>query len=500
MAPPVLVSAVLLLLTSAFAGCTLFPFSAPAKEPPSIVEQPELPPGEVFTPKPPTPPPPFNPANSTSFFDAKAQLGPDEDGILQYLDNFKLSVPKGALNATVNMSVSMLDPGEWASLHLSEKLAKMAGRVFDVEPDGLPFDRPVHANLSLDFLNLSKLNGTVNFSQGLPLIFPGTLLPDGTLAPLPNATVHFDFATGKVWVGTDLSFLDDIVLALGPVWASVAPWEVTAFVGESWTSMVTLRGPTEESNFTVDDIAAVATSPVASTTAAPRPGVVHTLESFPVVFTCTAPGHGTFGIRFTALVGLGGDPLFLEETYQVTEMAHCVEKPTLTATLVAPHTRFEVRAPKPPDPPTLDPFIPGRVVHEWTTQISCGTIEAAGLRQAAAGKATYYLSGPHLNWSHPNVPQGQTAMDGDEDGAPDLCPHSETPNYSHPGTFRADLHYRLPRTGDTSGPEGGGGLKYDPFYGGRVTCHYSGSLSGTGTCTPESVWQLLLVLGKPGNH
>jgi hypothetical protein len=72
--------------------------------------------------------------------------------------------------------------------------------------------------------------------------------------------------------------------------------------------------------------------------------------------------------------------------------------------------------------------------------------------------------------AHPNAEKDQPPKDANGDGVPDVCPHSETPNFSHPGTVTVVLTYRTFHAGFAS----------------RTECTREGSLAGNGTCTTGS--------------
>lgn len=135
--------------------------------------------------------------------------------------------------------------------------------------------------------------------------------------------------------------------------------------------------------------------------------------------------------------------------------ARCLKHPELKAALQAPTTVFTVAG------GDGDYAWNELSYYAWKGAISCG-IFTPSIRTGG-----YYSGGLVARWSHPNAPTPDLEnLDFNGDGIPDFCPHTETPNFSHPGTITVEMVHR---------PIRGGGPAY---------CTYEGSLSGTGQCHP----------------
>ncbi len=129
--------------------------------------------------------------------------------------------------------------------------------------------------------------------------------------------------------------------------------------------------------------------------------------------------------------------------------------PMLKAELAPPSTIFTVEFPN---------GVPLGETYAWTGAIGCGTFIPFSKTPSAP-----VLGIPEARWTHPDAPPPPPDLsrsDADGDGIPDYCPHSEVPNFSHPGTITVVMS------------DGKGGDAY---------CTYQGSLTGTGQC----------YLGKP---
>jgi hypothetical protein len=124
--------------------------------------------------------------------------------------------------------------------------------------------------------------------------------------------------------------------------------------------------------------------------------------------------------------------------------------PSLFAHLVAPSTIYVVEFPG---------DAPAGETYQWIGAIGCGTFSPFSKTPTAlrAGGST-------ATWTHPNAPlppPDLSRSDADGDGVFDYCPHSEVPNFSHPGRITVVM------------TDGRGGDAY---------CTYDGSLEGTGQC------------------
>ena len=124
--------------------------------------------------------------------------------------------------------------------------------------------------------------------------------------------------------------------------------------------------------------------------------------------------------------------------------------PSLKARLVAPSTVFTVEYPN---------SVPAGLTYRWIGAIGCGTF--APFSKAPSAPVS---GGSEAIWTHPNAPlppPDLSRSDLDGNGVPDYCPHSEVPNFSHPGTITVLM------------TDGKGADSY---------CTYEGSLDGTGQC------------------
>ena len=124
--------------------------------------------------------------------------------------------------------------------------------------------------------------------------------------------------------------------------------------------------------------------------------------------------------------------------------------PSLLAHLVAPSTIYAVEFPG---------GAPAGETYQWIGAIGCGTFSPFSKTPTALRSG-----GSTATWTHPNAPlppPDLSRSDADGDGVFDFCPHSEVPNFSHPGKITVIM------------TDGRGGDAY---------CTYDGSLEGTGQC------------------
>ena len=124
--------------------------------------------------------------------------------------------------------------------------------------------------------------------------------------------------------------------------------------------------------------------------------------------------------------------------------------PSLLAHLVAPSTIYAVEFPG---------GAPAGETYQWIGAIGCGTFSPFSKTPTALRPG-----GSTATWTHPNAPlppPDLSRSDADGDGVFDFCPHSEVPNFSHPGKITVIM------------TDGRGGDAY---------CTYDGSLEGTGQC------------------
>lgn len=150
------------------------------------------------------------------------------------------------------------------------------------------------------------------------------------------------------------------------------------------------------------------------------------------------------------LVALLAALLVVPRGGSVTGGVPATASPTLFAHLVAPSTIFVVEFPS---------GAPSGETYQWIGAIGCGTFAPFSKTPTAPrpGSST-------ATWTHPNAPlppPDLSKSDVDGDGVPDYCPHSEVPNFSHPGTITVLMS------------DGKGSDAY---------CTYSGSLEGIGQC------------------
>jgi hypothetical protein len=125
-----------------------------------------------------------------------------------------------------------------------------------------------------------------------------------------------------------------------------------------------------------------------------------------------------------ALIALAAVLLVLPRSGSVTGGAPAPGLPTFKAELVAPSTIFTVAFPS---------GAPSSETYRWIGAIGCGTFVPFSKTPSAP-----VSGGPQATWTHPNAPPSPPDLsrsDLDGNGIPDFCPHSEVPNFSHPGTI-----------------------------------------------------------------
>ncbi len=151
-----------------------------------------------------------------------------------------------------------------------------------------------------------------------------------------------------------------------------------------------------------------------------------------------------------ALVVLVAGLVVVSRGGNVTAGVPATGLPTLLAHLVAPSTIYAVELPG---------GAPAGETYQWIGAIGCGTFSPFSKTPSAPRPG-----GSTATWTHPNAPlppPDLSRTDADGDGVFDFCPHSEVPNFSHPGRITVLLS------------DGHGGDAY---------CTYEGSLDGTGQC------------------
>jgi hypothetical protein len=356
-------------------------------------------------------------------------------------------------------------------------LRERAPAEYSIEPAEIAFSKPLLINLTVDAGNLSR----ANLSQGWPIVDFGV---NGTGRPTDvKQTFSIKDATLQIVANTTQHRWS---IETSETWLSLSPYDVTAFVGETWTATAQLKGPRVPA-FAVGNVTVLTGGPIEQVSPPAQTSRATLSDPTPFTFRCLAAGLGLYGISLEILQ-LDAAPTRVF----ALEAAHCVVTPKLTATLTPPRTLFRVDA----DLPTETDERPRGLLVAWEAAISCGQFVASGERNVTARRVIDYppTLDRNASWSHPNAPTKEAvSADVDKDGIPDNCPHSETPNFSHAGLVNATLHYRrAPPPGvlfELDETEYG-----DPFYDGEVECTYSGSLAGNGTCTPRAFPDLVVLL------
>jgi hypothetical protein len=232
-----------------------------------------------------------------------------------------------------------------------------------------------------------------------------------------------------------------------------APETVDAFVGDPpWTARLELYAAA--GSVPITRIGYVSNNPPVG-----RPGVIShpdltatpvrvDLSDSPPTFDCLKTGQGHYGVEFLARLPSTGLAAVPDVFLRILGTATCVERPIMKASLEPPSTIF-----------TIDP-VAGFHNFEWDgTKIGCGTFTST-IDPSVARAPT----GAEARWTHPNAPTpDQAHSDADGDGIPDYCPHSDVPNFSHPGHVTVTMQ-------DAGGHD--------------VYCIRNGSLTGDGECHP----------------
>jgi len=409
-----------------------------------------------------------------------AQVVQSDDG------SASLSIPDGALPSGVKLADIKV-----TRLADADAPMRIAGRApfaaFRMEPNGTRFKTPVQLTVS----GVPKGDGMASaflISDGqapTPLNVDatgrGTADEPKLVVTVPHfstVVIGYDKAT-STGAATGKPLFDLKLTGPSEVFVGI-PFSVTAetrslsddYTSGPWESGTTydvhLGQKTLFGSFTTDSVVVDTLAP-AYNFAAPSSALLGTGGAYPVfgTFTCTGPFDAyinykaSLSIRKT-FVPHGDTPSDSDATTEFVSLftsilVHC-RRLTLTADLQPPTTAYnierDIRVPRDPT-----------ITYTWKGAISCGVFSSStGTRKVTGGAVIFEQAGTRVEWTHPDAPRPEDAkQDLNGDGIPDFCPHSEVPNFSHPGTITVTVS---------------DGKSMDAY------CTYEGSLTGTGQCKP----------------
>ena len=162
------------------------------------------------------------------------KLGNEGGTLVSEDKKLMIEFPKDAVSKPIQVSITNVMEDQITD---DMKSFEPLGSVYQLEPDGLVFEKPATIILKLDAKELG-----MDLKEGFPLFFGALHSSDGTIAPLDNTKVTVNLEENEMIITAQTSHFSSLRISESGLTIALFPAAWQAKVGETWDVSIRTSG------------------------------------------------------------------------------------------------------------------------------------------------------------------------------------------------------------------------------------------------------------------